>query len=423
MKWSPQQEAALKAVADWYNNTTAHDSPLYRLFGFAGTGKTTLARHFAESVDGEVAFAAFTGKAASVLRAKGCYNACTIHQLIYLPQEKSKRRLRQLHDDLLGLAHKHGYDDVTNEEFKKLPDAIKIDAAIREEMEHLKQPSFSLAGDSALIHDADLIIVDECSMVDERMGQDLLSFGKKILVLGDPAQLPPVKGGGYFTNGEPDFMLTEIHRQAKDNPILHLATLVREGRSLSLGQYGDSAVIPKKDVSFDLISGHDQCLVGRNGTRHKMNKWFRHHCGYDVADAPHFGEKLVCLRNDHDIGMLNGTLWKVEECQVSGVSPWDDDARLILTLSEFGELDPYVVKDIVAFGDSFYGQGESRPWAERKEAQEYDYGYAMTCHKSQGSQWNSVLVRDESFCFRGNASQWLYTAITRAAERVTIVKD
>ena len=57
-------------------------------------------------------------------------------------------------------------------------------------------------------------------MVDEDLGRDLLSFGKPVLVLGDPAQLPPVKGGGFFTEAEPDVMLTEVHRQAADNPII-----------------------------------------------------------------------------------------------------------------------------------------------------------------------------------------------------------
>jgi len=259
-------------------------------------------------------------------------------------------------------------------------------------------------------------------MVDQRMAEDLLGFGVPILVLGDPAQLPPVKGGGAFTNGEPDFMLTEIHRQAKNNPILYLATRVREGHHLELGDYGESRVIHKDDLTFETIAGHDQMLVGKNETRHKLNKWYRARLGYDVASEPQKGEKLVCLRNDHNIGMLNGTLWNVDDCELVGVDPWDDDARLILTLSEFAESEPYTVGDIIAWGDSFYGQGENRTWSERKQAQEYDYGYALTCHKSQGSQWNQVLVRDESFCFRANAKEWLYTALTRAAERVTVVK-
>ena len=83
MELSPQQDEALKAVARWLK---AGKPQIFRLFGYAGTGKTTLARYFAEHVDGQVQFAAFTGKAAQVLRSKGAVNARTIHSLIYRPR-------------------------------------------------------------------------------------------------------------------------------------------------------------------------------------------------------------------------------------------------------------------------------------------------------------------------------------------------
>ena len=180
MEWTPEQDRALKAVDRWLSKG---DAQVFRLFGYAGAGKTTLARHFAEHVGGEVAFAAFTGKAAHVMRAKGCVGATTIHSLIYRPDT----------------------DD---------------DGA--------EAPSFTLRRD-APASKADLIVIDECSMVDEELGRDLLSFGAPVLVLGDPAQLPPVKGGGFFTDADPDFMLTEIHRQAADNPIIRLSMNIREG--------------------------------------------------------------------------------------------------------------------------------------------------------------------------------------------------
>ena len=174
--WSPQQEEALKAVAFWLKQG---EPQVFRLFGYAGTGKTTLARHLAEEAGGDVVFGAFTGKAAMVLRSRGCKDARTIHSMIYRPKE--------------------------------------VDS---------EEPSFVLNEQSAAAH-ASLIIIDECSMVDEELGRDLLSFGKPVLVLGDPAQLPPVKGGGYFTEAEPDMMLTEVHRQAADNPIIRLSMMVR----------------------------------------------------------------------------------------------------------------------------------------------------------------------------------------------------
>ncbi|MEO2040180.1 MAG: ATP-dependent RecD-like DNA helicase, partial [Martelella sp.] len=171
MEFSPQQDEALQAVARWLKEGRA---PVFRLFGFAGTGKTTLARYFAEHVDGEVLFAAFTGKAAQVLRSRGATNARTIHSLIYRPK---------------------GEEMIEDEETGKTS----------------VSPMFTLNRQSPLAKAA-LIIIDECSMVDEKLGQDLVSFGTPVLVLGDPGQLPPVSGGGYFTNHEPDYLLTEIHR-------------------------------------------------------------------------------------------------------------------------------------------------------------------------------------------------------------------
>jgi len=184
----PQQKAALKAAADWLKRGEPN---LFRLFGFAGTGKTTLAKKIAEDVDGDVAFGAFTGKAALVMRSKGCADARTIHSLIYRASETETG-----------------------------------------------EPSFVLNEDSVVAR-SKLVIIDECSMVDAELGRDLLSFGKPVLVLGDPGQLPPVKGSGFFTNAEPDVMLTEVHRQATDNPILRLSMLVRDGKKLSPGACGE----------------------------------------------------------------------------------------------------------------------------------------------------------------------------------------
>src|SRR3990172_11942416 len=97
MEWSPQQDQALKAVEDWLHDPSKQ---LFRLFGYAGSGKTTLAKHFAEHVKGLTFFAAFTGKATHVLRQRGCPNASTIHSLIYHPRDKSRERLTELEIEL-----------------------------------------------------------------------------------------------------------------------------------------------------------------------------------------------------------------------------------------------------------------------------------------------------------------------------------
>src|SRR5207244_11118044 len=224
--FTPHQDSALKAVAGWLKAKPGKNGtpPIFRLFGYAGTGKTTLARHIADVVKGEWNVAAFTGKAALVMRNKGCDNASTIHSLIYRARES-------------------GVD----------------------------QPSFE-PWDDAPASKAKLIVIDECSMVDPEMGRDLLSFECPLLVLGDPAQLPPIQGGGFFTASEPDAMLTEVHRQAQDDPIVRMAMDVREGRELDIGRYGESEVVSRKELDPDRVMSADQVLVGRNNTRRAYNK-------------------------------------------------------------------------------------------------------------------------------------------------------
>lgn len=375
MEFSAEQDRALIAVNKWLK---AGDRQVFRLFGYAGTGKTTLARHFAEGVDGNVLFAAFTGKAAQVLRSKGAARASTIHSLIYRPK---------------------GEEEVEDEET-----GVKNIS-----------PTFSLNRKS-VVGDAKLIVIDECSMVDEALGQDLLSFGTPVLVLGDPGQLPPVKGGGFFTEHEPDFMLEEIHRQARDNPIVELAQMVREGRSIMIGDYGTSAkVISKADVTTELVLEADQVLVGTNRTRRRYNERLRELKGFN-GPLPQAGDKLVCLRNDTAKGLLNGSLWQVTSASRT-VKPF---MNLLVRAEDEGiERVSTKVKVLKAV---FETPDAEISWQVKRRHDDFDYGYALTVHKAQGSQWNNVVLFDESFAFREHSQRWLYTAITRAAETLTIVK-
>ncbi|CVI61613.1 MULTISPECIES: ATP-dependent DNA helicase [Agrobacterium] len=375
MLFSPQQDEALKAVSSWLKEGR---TPVFRLFGYAGTGKTTLAKHFAENVDGEVLFAAFTGKAAQVLRSRGATNARTIHSLIYRPR---------------------GEETVEDEETGKTSIA----------------PMFSINRQSPLAKAA-LIIIDECSMVDEQLGRDLMSFGTPILVLGDPGQLPPVSGGGFFTEQEPDYLLSEIHRQAKDNPIIHLAMDVREGREIMRGDYGSAQVISKSEVTQSLVLDADQVLVGTNRTRRRYNQRLRELKGF-TADYPQSGDKLVCLRNDPAKGLLNGSLWQVMSSSRETVKPGIN----LMIRPEDDDMDRGAAK-IKLLKAAFEDVETEIPWSTRKRYDEFDFGYALTVHKAQGSQWNNVVLFDESYAFRDSRERWLYTAITRAAETLTIVR-
>lgn len=400
MEWSPKQERALRDVARWMER---RDQPVFRLFGYAGTGKTTLARHFAQGVEGHVAFAAYTGKAALVMRRAGCPQASTIHSLIYCPKDKSRAGLWQLEQER-DAAREAGDDSLVAE----------LEAKIKIEKKNLNQPSFVLNPESDLQH-ASLLVIDECSMVGEDMANDVLLFGVPVLVLGDPAQLPPVRGSGYFTDARPDAMLTEIHRQARDNPIVEMATRVRTGKKLEVGRYGSSEVLPASAFDREAVSRETQVLVGKNATRHRANEQLRKNRfdGRLPDDEVVEGDRLVCLRNDYDVGILNGQLFDVEEV----VEITDHDTVRMRVVDEAGGS----TKDVEAHR-SIFRQEEIDDYWTLRSAHEFDYGYALTCHKAQGSQWDSVVVVDESGVFRQNAKRWLYTAITRAAETVQVVR-
>lgn len=414
-EWSPQQDDALLKVSRWLENPG--EQQLFRLFGYAGTGKTTLARHLAEGVAGDVMFAAYTGKAASVLRKSGAANAQTLHSLIYLPKERSKERyndLKQEIEDVERMIHEEmsewGPDWQGN---PQLEDRLaKLRGDLRVEERNSKRPDFSLNVESPL-REAKLLVVDECSMVNEEMAQDILSFGTPVLVLGDPEQLPPVTGTGYFTNAKPNVMLTEIHRQARDNPIIDLATRVRSRERLSRGQYGTSSVIARATPELALEA--NQILVGTNATRTSTNDRMRQLRGFG-ARWPMEGEKLVCLRNDKDHGLLNGTLHTVlsDSEEVGGY------INLRIRPEDAPGAEPLLVP---AHPEHFGGDPEQIGYWDRRNAQEFTFGYALTVHKSQGSQWDNVLIIDQSGVFKDpdTRRKWLYTAITRAADTVTIV--
>lgn len=364
--FGPQQGTALRRVSHWFKHES-RTQQVFRLFGFAGTGKTTLAKHLAAEIGGQVCFAAFTGKASLMLRSCGCEDASTIHSAMY------KTRTAP-------------------------------DGSVR-----------FILNRNGVAAKAKLIVIDECSMVDEEIGQDLLSFGVPILVLGDPAQLPPVKSAGFFTEVDaPDVMLTEIHRQAKDNPIIRLATAVREGRPLPYGTFGTVEIGRRGERGPSDVVSADQIIVGRNATREAYNKALRTHLGRK-SPYPEVGDKLVCLRNDNDLGIFNGGLFEVERMLRA-----TRGKKIPMSIRSEDEETGTLTVNVLP--QCFDGDISKVEWRRRREAQEFTYGYALTCHKAQGSQWDHVVAYDESDAFGAAASRWLYTAVTRASERLTLIR-
>lgn len=419
LEFAPQQQQAIDAVTGWYAD---HDPErqVFRLFGYAGTGKTTLARHIVDSLGVRALFAAFTGKAAYVLRSKGCDGASTIHSLIYSPQEKVRAKLNDLQAQ-----HAAATDPMERE---------RLERAIKVETDRLATPDFILREDSEL-DGAPLLVLDEVSMVGTRIAADLLSFGAKILCLGDPAQLPPVEGGGYFINADPDALLTEIHRSALDSPVTRLASSVRQSppgdRTLGLpGMDGDSG--RTQLVTRDQLVGFDQVLVGTNKTRWQAIHLLRALHGL-TGNHPVPGDRIIGLANSVEADVFNGQQFTVRDV----LGQTDDRIRLLV------EDDAGTARSLVCWLAGFTGiEGEKAAKREgRGTVVAATFAQAITCHKSQGSQWDNVLIVDESYVFaRAEAGEaqragrqdaaaaghlagqrWLYTAITRAAKRVVVI--
>lgn len=413
MKFSPQQQEAIDRAHRWLQSGS---SQVFHLFGFAGTGKTTLAKHLTEGIDGEVLFGAYTGKAAHVLRQKGCDGAKTIHSMIYNSRDKSRAHLQQMMEELEQVTADLRFAGMEDQEILNHKKIRELKQKIKDEQRAAEEPFFILNHDSE-VKDAEVVVIDECSMVDDKMGADLLSFKTPVLVLGDPAQLPPVGGDGFFTkNVKPDVMLTEIHRQAEENPIIRMATQVRNEQPLNLGDYGNNCIVKDKSkMDPEEILSYQQILVGKNATRFASNRRIRALLGF-TDPYPMVNDRLVCLKNNSDLGLLNGAIF-----DVTGIDGVMDDKVHMKIRSEDAE--GLASIEVMAHACIFTGTPRDEiPFFERKEAAEFDYGYALTVHKSQGSQWNKVCILDESYVFRADRWKWLYTAITRAAEEVAIIK-
>lgn len=360
---SADQEAAILKFKDFMDR----GEKVFRLFGPAGCGKTFLSRILSETFgcDQSTVYCAYTGKAASRMAAAGCKGARTLHSHLY-----------------------------------------KLDGTNK-----WGDPEFVLGPTSELVN-ADLVVLDECSMISDEVARDLVESTKGcILVLGDPYQLPPIEGVGEFTiRHQPDHLLTHVHRQALESPILQWADRIRTTQRWVDPK--DHVAPGLSCIARDKVDAleYDQILVGTNDTRKKINKHVRARHGYDQPLC--IGETLVCTKNNRRIpGMFNGTLWTVKAVQVrqngkeASVHLVDDqgnEARGTVNLEALQELDTDFAKKWVPYHLPF------------------QYGYALTVHKAQGSQWDKVLLLDESRKFREHQSRWLYTAATRAAKELHI---
>ena len=409
------QENAKNLIVEWFINT---DNQAFVLSGYAGTGKTFLIDYVVREVlrlkaGEEAVFVSPTGKAAANLVKNGTI-AGTVHSLIYRLDE----------------------------------DAFDVD----ENGEIIERDELFFVKKEKIDEKIRLIIIDEASMLNEEILRDLLSFNVKCLFCGDGAQLPPVSGACPLL-ANPNYMLTEIVRQAADNPIIRVATMARKGERIPYGNYGDKVcVIGKNALSASerkrLFLKADQIICGRNKTRMALNAEIREYKGSpkDVL-LPVDGEKVICTRNDWEkpldgnerFFLVNGIIGKAEDVRES----FDDLATMEFT-ADFLEESVKVPFDTGIFTDGrylhSYGEraitlsdgtvvGEDNFELLRKLRSvsdepigRFEFAYAVTCHKAQGSEFDFVIVFDESWVFGESRDRWLYTAITRAREKMLIIR-
>jgi exodeoxyribonuclease-5 len=244
-----------------------------------------------------------------------------------------------------------------------------------------------------------IVLIDECSMINHALAADIMRTGAKIVACGDQGQLAPVEGQRYFN--EADIVLETIHRQAMESPIIRQAHAVRHDRMYR--DDGDFRFI-KRAVTDEEILGADVILCYTNDTRRVANAHARAVRGY-WQSWPQEGEPVMCLKNAPAFGVFNGAVYTLEQPFVEG------DTSIQIDVDGVSTVIPFVY---------FIGLKNCVP--QHVEATTgFDFGYAMTVHKAQGSEWPNVVLIDE-YHRATERREWLYTAITRASERITVTQ-
>lgn len=361
--------------------------------GYAGTGKTTIMGQVLSSLNKmglRIACGTYTGKAAQVLRSKIMEyrkEYCgTIHGMIYRPKTDKDGKL-------LGFVRR-----------SKLA--------------------------------CDVIIIDECSMLNKEIYNDLIKYRIPIIFIGDDAQLPPVGGETFNIFENTEVKLTEIHRQAELSPIIKMSMRVRNGEEIKMGVFGSCCArmnweddrAQKALYKYDLVKDN-MVLCGMNKTRVILNQLIRDTLGFK-REIPEIKERLVCLQNNHSLNVMNGCLGIVKSIKL--FKKYAYTIKLKFDFCKF-ETDHFVYKD----GFNQINQSEYFDFLQTSKAKiendknHYakldlmDYGYALSVHKAQGSEFENVIMINERSYYQSDSDyqHWLYTGITRASKRLLIIDD
>ena len=390
MELTSKQEQGLKIAIDRYKNHERYTC----ISGYAGTGKSTLVKFIISALDvdeDDVCYAAYTGKAAQVLLKKGNKNVSTLHKLLY----KSYPR--------------------PDGSFLRLP----VDEVPYK-----------------------IVIVDEVSMAPRNLMKLLFTHKNvHVICLGDPFQLPPVdKDEDNHLLDNPHIFLDEVMRQAQESEIIRVTMDNRNHKPLSLMNGNEVKILTKADLSTGMMQWADQMLVGTNQMRVALNNQMRELLGR--GDAPEDGDKVICLRNywsilaENEDPLVNGTIGYLQDSFESfNQLPWKMGGQRIYTiqgnfLSDGGALYKNLDMDkkLILTGEKSLDwkttwKLNSNPRTSMLVPLEFTYGYAITGHKAQGSEWDKVLVVEEKFPFaKEEHARWLYTCATRASEKLVLVK-
>lgn len=400
---SPDQVTAYDAMGVWERSGSQEP---FSLGGFAGSGKTTIVQQFINNLNVPVICCAPTGKACEVLRRRlDGIPVTTIHRVLYTPVAPPSPS--HLHDLERQLAE-DPFDQflamqVSEERFR---------------LEKMRIGFQRKKDENRVISEGDLVIVDESSMVTNRMYDDFQHTGARVLFVGDPGQLPPVgQNNSFFDLKKPDACLTEIHRQAADSPILRLSMRIREGQHISPFDEPKCRKAPKSSMPFEDWLKFDQVITGSNVSRRRVNRFFRKVKQYQ-SDFPLAGEKLICLHNAEELFFVNGAMAEtaddfVYSAEIEGLL---GDIIYNGERLETRSFDPFPFRQN-------YEELKDRPYyvtAGMADFLQFDYAYAITAHKAQGSEFDRVIVADDQMKaydkeFR---RRWLYTAVTRAKEEL-----
>lgn len=389
MKIEPTQSQAilLEKVKVWFHNwesgiRTGSHPQWFSYSGAAGVGKGVAARLIVETLglgrDGYIA-CAYVGKAVLQLSKNGM-NAKTIHSLIY---------------DARPIYEKKEDSDVT---------VVKYQFFLKDKLDGEYR----------------LIFVDEAAMVNDKMRDELLSFGIPIIFIGDMNQLPPVFGTSSVLEN-PDHILTQIMRQKEDDPIVQLSQMVLKGIPLMEGKYGKSQVVRDFLMDKRLVTDYDQILCNTNDYRIAINDYVRKTIN-KFPKHPVIGDKIVCCQNNWNLlvdgyPLTNGMIGYISDISRQHVHKGYYLINFEPDFLTSGNMFRKVKMDAKYINASYTDQKTMGRLMNEK----FEYGYAITVYKSQGSEFDRVLYFDSRFRTPELTRRSRYTAITRARESLTIV--